>query len=772
MPVVLAVCVLALSIIRSVAALQATPETTVDATPGAATPAVDTAATPETAVTTDPIYTGSQLTFAEFGYDDLTAQSSQTMLEYFLPVPAGAAPTDYTGLVLIVSHSSLLLPELSTMTVVANGETLTSVVLDDSNQNIASLEIELPTDSFTGTGYLVQIRFSLRITENSCEDDDNQALWATIHKESTINVTSVTDAANPDLLEARDRFSDSEDPTTIVLPRNPSSEALDAAGKVAFETGRWSGAVATMPTIAYADIASAPGEGPRILVGTATELGDIGAWIGITWNGSAFTTGDGPVPEGYGVIALRYDPDPVLLVSGATPEGLSRAVEALTTENMHTLFAGPYLIVTGQDIATQPEEAAWNDDSSSFAQLGFQDRDLRGDGTHTIDLTFQRPPDWVAGNGGDLTLSMEASPAIRPELSWVSVSVNGRDIGSVRLSASASPELYRFTLPAAAVNMIPAGEPGGTLQVRIRLHLQVTTDACQQVDPQNAWATLSADSSWIIPHARYDGLDLARFPAPFAVSGNDAPLLIVLPDAADAESIAAGLQIAALLGQRTVWQQTSPPTLAVAGTITADRLAGAGIISIGGPDVNSVSAGIPESEPAAEPPALVLQIDEAERVVFRLSISPWSEDRAVLIIEPASSTGIASITSIVTDDAILSGLSGESASIVPGLLPQSSSVSEAAIPPSDATPELDDAPIGTVAPTETPTVTSQQTPGESGDTSLPMTNAAAERAEDDDADNGSLNAWQVIGAILFGGFLAAIILFLWNRFGNRWTSKP
>jgi len=97
--------------------------------------------------------------FADLGYGDRTARTMYGGLDYFFPVPAGEEPLEGARLELIYSHSPLLLPDRSTMTIIVNGLSVQSVRLTPETRTRASLTVPLPPDLFGGEGFFVQVRF-------------------------------------------------------------------------------------------------------------------------------------------------------------------------------------------------------------------------------------------------------------------------------------------------------------------------------------------------------------------------------------------------------------------------------------------------------------------------------------------------------------------------------------------------------------------------------------------------------------------------------------
>jgi hypothetical protein len=404
-------------------------------------------------------------TFLELGHGDRTVTSSEAFLEYAVPVPPGLVPVGDSRLSLVISHSPLLHPDTSSMTVLANGTPILSTFLDESNETQARIELQVPDSAFTADGVTIQVAFSLHLSEDSCDVGEDEARWATVHGNSSYAFATAHDAGTADLATIDRQFTDPSVPVTIVLPVDPSAAEREAAGKIAFEIGRWNGTSRVIPRIAHASLPAQPLNGAAIFIGTGSTMGDRHAWTGIAWNDPAFTTANGAIHPDHGILALIQTPFPSLLVSGTTDQAVTKAVNALLEPGIRESFSGPFAIVTGQEPVAPVAPGAWYDNSATFGLLGFDERELRGNGTHTIDLLLRRPANWVAGDGGNLTLELQTSSAVVPDLSRLTVSVNGHQLGSNPIAPGSETTSYVFDLPANAVNSTPAGQPTGMLLV-------------------------------------------------------------------------------------------------------------------------------------------------------------------------------------------------------------------------------------------------------------------------------------------------------------------
>ena len=351
-----------------------------------------------------PAFAQSQIpapakSFRELGYGDLTARTMHSSLNYFFPLPRGLVPREGSKLDLVISHSPLLIPERSTMTVVMNGRTLDSVFLTRDNAARTRLSIPLPIDGFVETGYFIQLQFAMRLTRDECEETNNPALWTTVHADSSATLPVGPSPSAPTLANLPGLFlppppsppspgTAVRDPAAasviFVVPSAAGKEEIEAAGLAAYQVGRWAAGVARDPVIA---VSRAPvANQPNIVIGSAQNLVTSGPWGNLNSGNQGFDVGGTKVPTSHGVLALARDgATPRLLVSGGSPEAVSLAADALTRTETRALLAREYVIVTGA-LPAPPVARAWGAGAASFAQLGIDRQVVSGSGEHIIDL--------------------------------------------------------------------------------------------------------------------------------------------------------------------------------------------------------------------------------------------------------------------------------------------------------------------------------------------------------------------------------------------------
>jgi len=692
------------------------------------------------------LYSGQGQAFYEFGYGDLTARSMYGSLSYYFTVPRGQVPQEGSQIELVYSHSPLLEPERSTMTVIVNRQSLTSVFLTHENREHAHLIIPLPVQGFVGKGFFIEIQFSLRLTKDECEETQNPALWATVHRDSVLKLLTKPSGKGPGLEDLSVLYSPS---TTrqiapgIILPPNPQPEELEAAGLVAFQLGRWAAAVGQDPKIEL--FRTLPPDRPAIIVTSGFGLAPLiepnlqsngTTWMPVYWNGQNFMTTGGIVPNNHGILALvssgqgeQTSPEVSLFVTGATPGAVLDAADALVRPERRRLLAGNYAILTRTPVARPPVAAPWQEETASFAQFGIERRQFTGPGEHVLELMFERPSHWNLRDGSALELAIETSPGLRTDSSWIAVTVNNYDVGTRRLQPGDRAQgRYRFELPPDLLNTDLKGQPIRRLALQVRLYLDIPQIGCTQTTPSSAWASVLPTSAWLLPHDNFEGYDLGRFPASLLDANSVTPLSLILPENPNIDELAAGLQVMAALGRWTMEEVTMFPRLKTAEQLSNEERQKNHLILLGSPARNSASEIAVRLAQALSKPDVpaVYRLTSGERKAYLYLLpSPWARDRKILLLWADEAGSLNLAAAALAQNNLVEQLQGRMVAVVDNLPPQTLVAAEPtpALPPALA-PRI-----------ETPLV--QRLP-----------------------------TWQVVGAILLGAFLVLTVIVVssyWRR---------
>ena len=535
--------------------------------------------------------TGSERrTFRQLGYGDQTARSVSSTASYYLPFPQGQAPATGTSVDLSFSHSPLLISDHSTMTVVANGQSLASTFLTADNQANAHLTVSLPTTGIVGSGISLEIQFSMRVTRDACEDPKNPALWTTIFGDSAFTVVPGGAGVSPGLENLATILTPAapDSATTIVAPVNPNDEELAALGTVSFQLGQWS-RVQGRPVQIYVIHPDDPSPS-SIIVGMPGSIGLNSTWGKVNWSAGSFQVNGTTIPSQHGILALSDGAPARLLISGGSGAGVLLAADAMADIGRQPLLTGDHAIITGVPIASN-SSPPWIDSAASFAQLGFNEQIVNGSGEHFIDQSFSRPANWQLSAGSALDLVVDSSTAAKSDLSWVSISVNGHDIGTQPLQQTAGTVTHlRFELPTDLLNATLQGQPVHQLGLQVRVYLDSARAACVPEDSAALWAKVLPTSSWILPHTTSNDPNLGSFPAPFASDTSAAPTIVVIPDQPTPAELTAATDVIGAIGRLAGLATKSNIVLKEAGKVTDSDRQHANLIVVGSAERNSVLA--------------------------------------------------------------------------------------------------------------------------------------------------------------------------------------
>jgi hypothetical protein len=641
-------------------------------------------------------------TFRDLGYDDRTVHSVTGGLSYNVPLPRGQSLRPGAHVEIEISHSPLLLPDESTMTIAAGGRNVTSAFLTDETRDRGRIVVPLPVEALGAGGFTIQISFHLRSSRGECEDPYNPALWATVHQSSTVVLPlarsgdSVRLQDLPDLLLASASGTDSE-PLRIAVPAaGTSAEELEAAGLVAFQYGRWAVGTGVDPIVEAAPVTSVEPHG-GILVGTGSALSIRGPAGAVGWNGQSFVVAGGILPGDHGLLALASRERPLLIVGGATPEAVRTAAEALVQPERRDLLYGDHAIVSGENVAWNDGGRPWRYGAASFAQLGVARQDVIGPGEHAVRLHFERPPGWVLRDGGTLDLGIAVTPGARSGTSWVSVRLNGIELGSQWLDAEDNGvRRYRFPLPAEQLNATLDGVPLRRLDLDVRFFLGVEQSRCVSSSQEGMEATLLPSSAWRLPHDQYRGMDLGRFPAMFF--GATAPRVsVVLPDQPSPAELSAGMTMMAGLGYWSGSDDVAWPRLVTAGNLSDRDRRADHLILVGGPETSRVSDAASRLDrtlfESHEPPLYgQAGVNAARWGMLNLGRSPWGRSRLVLAITDSDRDGVGPATAALVRTGMREQIRGRTVVITEALPPQVLvGAQPAAAPPRDLAPRADGA---------------------------------------------------------------------------------
>jgi hypothetical protein len=502
---------------------------------------------------------------SDLGFGDQRATGTRSQQEFFFPGPGDFALGENSTLTIELSHSNLIVPDRSTVSVILNDRPLRAIYLDQSNTSGARYDIRVPKDVIKKDFNLLRLEYAMTLGQE-CEDPNNPALFAVLLAKSQLALDFATSPPVP-VLDSPNLSAYPYPfyragyplvaPVTIVLPDEPSNAELTAAYRIATDmASRVSFDLATLRIRQLRNLSTAErAESQLIMIGAPARLPLVrDVLASSTVNAAADNSlrrADAPVAADHGVIVLAASPWNrslrALAITGQTDQALARDVDALTNPEPAALLAGPETILT--DAVRVEQSTAQFLTEFNFAQAGFADRNITS--VDAFNLAFTAPHA-AAGADGQIDLIISTPEGLDRRRSNIVVELNGQQVQTVELKDSQTRRAsYRVHLPGDALRIGP-----NTLRFRTSLYTQDTNayGRCGQLAFERVWAIVHEDSAISLPETPDDGTagistSLASLPFPFAgLSGLQDTTFVVDPGSPAA--LRGGMLSAIALGRR------------------------------------------------------------------------------------------------------------------------------------------------------------------------------------------------------------------------------
>jgi cellulose synthase operon protein B len=369
------------------------------------------------------------LTFADYGALDplqLRGTDGQNGIAFSV---RGDEVVTAAVLHLIYSYSPSLLPEISQLKVLVNGEVAATLpVPRDQAGTLVARDVAIDPRFITEFNHLnVQL---IGHYTRQCEDPSNSTLWATVSNASSLDLTYASIANKPDLAALPQPFFDRRDVRRLELPfvfaGKPNPSTLEAAGMVASYFGSLAG---YRGAIFPAQTDNVPLAGNAVIFATGdTKIAGV----------------DIPPVSGPTIAVVERDAAArgrLLLVLGRDDNELKTAAKALGI-GQNTLSGTSATITQFNDLQPRRPYDAPNwlstDRPVRFGELA-EARDLTAHGydADAVRVNLRVPPDlfmWqTKGVPIDLGYRYTVRPA--PDRSSLNISVNNGFVQSLRIPA-------------------------------------------------------------------------------------------------------------------------------------------------------------------------------------------------------------------------------------------------------------------------------------------------------------------------------------------------
>jgi hypothetical protein len=627
---------------------------------GPSSPAKPTPAlpTPVPSPTPKPVPT-VDLTFEELGHSTFQlSESGSRWIDLYLPrnfVPI----YDGSYLDLIISHAPLEPDKLSVVKVTLNSAPLAVLTLSPENAEPTPYRLYLRNTPLTSG----RNQLNISLDTGAVCNVRGARVDVSVYGNSSFHLEYSLTQHPPDLALYPIPFFERSfeyEPVYVVLPQNPSAADLSAAATIAAGLGRFSNGeirlVSTLDTQISVDIRN----NHHLIV-----VGKEGANRLLHQLDLPLHLDDPALSDEHGVIQELISPwNPlrtVLVVTGGSDEGISRASQALNRQAHLLDMQGPVAIVQTV-LPPEPVENRQLDVDFTLADLGYEEEVVYGTRPHVLEYSFYVPLGCTCTEEARFTLHLGHARVASPTSSSLDVHFNDVPIHSILLNESnVSDGVLELSLPSWLIR-------SGRNEIRISIEMNLDNeDKCLFLDAKRLWTAIYSDSYFHLPSTSEDvepSLDL--FPYPFTKQPNLSGLLLILPDRPRQLDYDIMLKVAAGLG---AVDQGGALALDV---ITADLVAqedrqDKDLILIGRTSVHSLIAELNDwlsqpFEPGSDllrsqiESALFVQGPSRDIGFIEELAAPWDSQRMILVLTGTTDEGVALAgTTLLSQGSVLAG---------------------------------------------------------------------------------------------------------------------
>ncbi|WP_175998646.1 cellulose biosynthesis cyclic di-GMP-binding regulatory protein BcsB [Burkholderia stabilis] len=338
---------------------------------------------------------------------------------------------------LVYSYSPALLPDLSQLKVLVNGEVAATLPLPAAQASMTVARDVLIDPRFVTEYNHLNVQLIGHYTKD-CENPASSSLWATVSNASRLDLTYAALPERPELGMLPAPFFDSRDVRRLELPfafaARPSRETLEAAGIVA----SWFGALASYRGARFpARLGSLPESRNAVVFATTDDHPD-----GVTLpaiDGPMLAIAERPAPaEGQLLLVLGRTPDEVktaalgLALGSKALAGTHAAVNRLANVAPRVPYDAPNWLSS-----TRPVRLGELADGRALSVSGYDAGAVRIDMRVAPDLFT-----WNTG-GAPIDLRYRYTPMLRTDRSSLNLSVSDTFVKALPIPAR---EMSRWSL--------------------------------------------------------------------------------------------------------------------------------------------------------------------------------------------------------------------------------------------------------------------------------------------------------------------------------------
>lgn len=570
-------------------------------------------------------------------------------------------------------HSPALYASRSNLTVLINGTSIGSVPLNQPENKIGNVVFDVPTRLIQD--YNEVTIAALQNNSPTCTQDPyDPSLWSEVLPDSKLVFDFQPQPITLDFSRYPypmfDTLSLEANQLAYLLPTTLNEDWLTPAARLQTAFGR----VAQYRSLDTSLVESLDQVQPNqrlVVIGTPTTqpaLARLNLPLSIQ-NQRILDGNNRPLPEDVGVLLLTTTAEnrvPVLVATGNSAAAVAKAVQFLVQTPDQQIGTGNIVLVNQINEIATPPVREWQGylptvdrfqlrDLRTYDDKPYDDISVRGSHAPALEFDFRTLPDDQLLPGSSMTLRYSYGPQVNPLTSLVEVRLDGIPLGGKRLNSvnGGRHEALQVDLPANSV------KPNSKIQVNFRLDPRERR-SCSRVTDQQLWGTIHADTQFDLKRehvVRLPDLKLLQSGYPFAAPQDLSSTAIVLPEQPKAADVDLLLEVSERLG-RLSRAESVQLTVHRPSTLSEEQRQQQHLIAIGA----QPNFPIPEAYQAQGfalqnlfsrqwQQSQVQAVPDVEGVV-KAMLSPWNEERVLLVLTSQTDAGLKPVRDLISQDAL------------------------------------------------------------------------------------------------------------------------
>ncbi|MCR8643118.1 cellulose biosynthesis cyclic di-GMP-binding regulatory protein BcsB [Paenibacillus sp. N1-5-1-14] len=541
---------------------------------------------------------------------------------------------------LFISHSGMLNPKHSVLTVLLDDVPLDSQYLDETNKERTSYLVDLSKHLNKPGFHKLSLVSNLESRGNICDDLRNPGNWLILHKDSLVHLNIAKSNSTPDLKWYPNPFLEKGSLTPLgtifVVPDTMQATQLQALGKLS----RFFAKQVPDSRLNYAVYKESEVTEELLANRHSIWIGHKDGWKDKGLRAATETRKQVTDPA-KGYIALAPSPwnaSKSLLMLEADEKTIERGADLLSEPSLYGQLQGTGAIIP--DTIKIPAPSAKPQDATNhkvtFEQLGYQDMVMENVAVGHTRIQYTFPSEWDVNGKMKLKLLYRHSKALNYAESVMTVSVNNTPAASKFLNAESSDTgILEITIPKDAV----VGKPSMIIDISFQLWTTKDRDTCAEASPHlGEWAIVDKASYLTVPFQDRNNYQLSNLPAPFIKGGKWDTTTFVLPENPTSKELSLFTFIRSNMGK--IIDSDEGVSVALASANMKATLEKNNLIMIGG--VETVPAAFWESGSLpyrmegktivpTMPNMQLLPQAQNQSAMLSLSVSPWNKNKSLLL---------------------------------------------------------------------------------------------------------------------------------------------